>query len=182
MRAVHTNYRWNSSRDMAWPFFIRRGTVVAAIFLACMEPELASAQWRVPRGSAAVRSEAPGVTFAQEAIPASGDLANSIIIAALGSAAGILVGGLTGASIDAARDVPSEDAGLSGFIYGGLAGSALFSPSLLYLANDRRGPLGRALLLSIAGTSLVTLLLWPHDAVLVAVPVVQIGVAVALLQ
>jgi hypothetical protein len=116
----------------------------------------------------------------QVAVPQR-DAANSIVIAALGSAAGILAGGLLGASIDAARDVPSEDPGLAGLIYGAAVGSALLSPTLLYLANDRQGPFGRALLLSVVGTAVGTLALWPHDAVLLVVPVIQIAVAVAVL-
>jgi hypothetical protein len=117
----------------------------------------------------------------QAVVPQS-DLTNSVIIAAIGSAAGILLGGLLGASIDAARDVPSEDPGLSGFIYGAAAGSALLTPTLLSVAIDRRGPFGRALLLSVAGTALGVLALSPHGAVLFAVPVIQIGVSVALLH
>jgi len=127
------------------------------------------------------RSETRVVDLPQQVVPPT-DMTNSVIIAAIGSAAGILVGGLLGASIDAARDVPSEDPGLSGLIYGALAGSALLSPTLLYLAHDRQGPFGRAVLLSVAGTSLVALALWPHDAVLLAVPALQIAVSVALLR
>jgi len=110
------------------------------------------------------------------------EFTNSVIIAAIGSAAGILVGGLLGASIDTARNVPSEDPGLSGFIYGAAAGSALLAPTLLFLANDRQGPFGRALLLSVTATALGTLALWSHDAALLVVPVIQIGVSVALLR
>jgi hypothetical protein len=112
-------------------------------------------------------------------VPAQDDVANSVIIAALGSATGLFVGGLLGASIDSARDVPSEDPGLSGLIYGAAAGSALLSPTLLYLAHDRQGPIGRALLFSVGATSLGTLALGPYGAVLV-LPV-QVGISVSLL-
>lgn len=157
----------------------------AALLLWCLRPDAASAQWR-PReqgiewsASGAVPSP---ISAPQTAPAASESTANAVFIAAIGSATGIFVGGLVGSSIDRARNVPSEDPGLDGWIYGALAGSALLSPGLLCLAQDRRGPCGRAVLLSVAGTALAAAAFWSLERGLLVVPVVQIGVSVAVLR
>jgi hypothetical protein len=159
--------------------------ILMALLLGCARPDTAAAQWQKPAPTPGWTHGTLSRALPQQGIPAApSDVTNSVLIAAVGSALGILVGGFTGYSIDRARDVPSEDPGLAGFIYGAGIGSALLSPTLLYLSNDRRGPFSRAVLLSVAGTALGTwaLWLWPHEAVVIAIPVIQIGVSVALLR
>jgi len=159
--------------------------VLAVSLLWCVHPEMASSQGRrPPQGIEWPRSdEIRLLTSLQQTVPeASSDLTNSVLIAAIGSATGLLVGGFLGYSIDRARDVPSDVPGLGGLIYGALAASALLSPSLLYVANDRQGPWGRAVLLSVAGTAFAALAFRDLDQGLIVGPAIQIGVSVALLH
>ena len=173
------------TRNMLSGSAISGRLILVAFLFGCARPDTATAQWQKPARTSGWTHGTPRRELLQQGVPAApNDVTNSVLIAAVGSALGILVGGFTGYSIDRARDVPSEDPGLAGFIYGAGIGSALLAPTLLYLANDRRGPLGRAVLLSAAGTALGTwaLWLWPHEAVVVAIPAIQIGVSVALLR
>jgi hypothetical protein len=168
-----------SANVVASPFLIFCGVVLGLAILAFISPVTATAQWRpMPRATTFERTAALPSLRAQ--VAPQRDIANSIIIATLGSATGILVGGLLGVAIDRARDVPSEDPGLSGLIYGAAAGSALLSPALLYVAHDRQGPVARALLFSVAATSLATVAFGPGGVVLV--PPLQVGISVALLH
>ena len=155
---------------------------LGALLLACICARAAAAQvsdsslrggWRV--------DDAVLHTLQATAPRSSSDLANSVIIATIGSAVGVFGGGFLGYSIDRARGVPSEDPGLNGFIYGALVTSALLTPSLLYVAN-RQGSWPRAVLLSAAGTAFAALAFRDLDRGLLIGPVIQVGISVALLH
>ena len=170
---------------MTLPRIIDGRAVLAVSLLCLVDPHPASSQGLGPTPGFEwpASDEIRGHTSLQQAAPeASTDLANSVLIAAVGSATGFLVGGLIGYSVDNARGVPSEDPGLSGLVYGALAASALFAPSLLHVANNRRGAWGRAVVLSVAGTAFAAFAFRDLDGGLIVGPAIQIGVSVAVLH
>ena len=155
---------------------------LGALLLACICARAASSQRSESSPGGGWRADDEAHPTLQATAPSSSsDLANSVIIATIGSALGVFGGGLLGYSIDRARGVPSEDPGLSGFIYGALATSALLTPSFLYLAN-RQGSWPKAVLLSAAGTAFAALAFRDLDRGLLVGPVIQVGISVALLH
>lgn len=77
------------------------------------------------------------------------------VVASLGgSLAGGFLGGVAGYKLDRARNVPSEDPGLAGMIYGTLLGSALAAPLLAARAEGSCASTGPAVLLSLGATAL----------------------------
>jgi hypothetical protein len=157
--------------------------ILLALLLGGVWPQPVSPQWEASAYVQARVQTARVVVLSQQVIPpATMGTTNSVLIAAVGSALGIFAGGFLGYTVDRARDVPSEDPGLGGLIFGSLAGSALLSPTLLYVANGHRGPFGRALMLSIAGTTVAAAAFWNAEPFLIVVPAVQIGISVALLR
>ena len=162
--------------------FGRRTFGVCALLLALGRLDAASAQ-QLRVSSSFVDLQAVSVQLSpQVVVVPERSITNSFFIAAAGSVFGAMAGGFLGYSIDRARDVPSEDPGLAGLIIGGLAGSAIGSPALLHVANDGRGSLGWATLLSVAGTTFAAAALWDDGQFLIVVPAVQVGISVAFLH
>lgn len=87
-----------------------RRAIFAALLLWCTHPSLGSSQtwqsWQGMEWSSSERTRDVAWPL-QTVLAGRNDLTNAVFIAAIGSAAGILVGGLVGSSIDAARDLPS---------------------------------------------------------------------------
>jgi hypothetical protein len=93
-------------------------------------------------------------------------------------AAGLFGGALVG---DRFQRYPCEDC-IEGAFYGALAGTSLAIPVGVHLANHRRGKLGPAIAasLGIGALGLGAAAITDEWGVLLAIPVVQIGVSIGI--
>jgi hypothetical protein len=122
-----------------------------------------------PLSLSAQREDTLGVAVDYPESPAVGTL---LLAGTAGMITGAFTGGFIGSQIDSGHDLDDAD----GAVIGGIAGTTLFIPLAIHLANDSRGDLRRSLLVStLVGSTLLVLGTATGSGELVlAVPFIQV--------
>lgn len=101
----------------------------------------------------------------------------------LGLAGGLIGGGMAGYGVERLTEGRScyEECGLTGLVYGAIAGTSLGIPAAVHLADGRRGDLGRSVLVStlLGAVGLVAATAMDDEKPVVLMPIVQIVAAIA---